>query len=391
MRVAVSGVGLRAANVLSILLETMPEARLVGYYDPQPSFLDRLPEMPGFPSVEALLEGSRPDLFCVFSPNEFHLDQIELGLRAGVRIFAEKPVVTTTEETLRLAALLAEHGPDRVMVGLVLRHSQHMVDLRAALAAGHLGDIVSLEGNEHIAPYHGAFFMRDWRRKVSRSGGFMLEKCCHDLDIYNMVTGSRPWRVASFGGRRSFVPKNRHQDGPEAGARTGRVSNTEGEIFHRKVSVWDSTDYPFASDGDIIDFQTALLDYESGASLAFHTNLNTPDEHRRFCVMGSHGIAEGDFVRGYLKVTRRDGTRLVDNDYTQGDLARQSAHYGADHLMVEDIAAYLRGETQSLPVGIVDALEAGLAALALDEARVSGTVVDLSDTWAAFDAYGLRA
>ncbi len=78
------------------------------------------------------------------------------------------------------------------MVGLVLRYSQHMVDLRAALKAGQLGQIVSLEANEHIAPYHGAFFMRDWRRMIDLSGGFLLEKCCHDIDIYNMVTGSRP-------------------------------------------------------------------------------------------------------------------------------------------------------------------------------------------------------
>ena len=27
--------------------------------------------------------------------------------------------------------------------------------------------------------------MRDWRRYGHYSGGFMLEKCCHDLDLYN--------------------------------------------------------------------------------------------------------------------------------------------------------------------------------------------------------------
>ena len=74
--------------------------------------------------------------------------------------------------------------------------------------------------------------------------------------------------------------------------------------------VWESTDDPFNSDGDIIDYQTAILQYETGASLAFHTNLNTPDEHRRFCVIGTHGMAEGDFVRGFLKVTARDGRRV---------------------------------------------------------------------------------
>lgn len=378
MRIVTSGMGLRAGHVLRQLLETMPEAQVVGYYDPQPTHLDMIGlDTPRYDSIESMLSDARPDLYCVFSPNLFHLDQLRLGLESGVQVFTEKPVVISIAETLELARLLALHGgAKRAMVGLVLRYSQHMVDLRAAMAAGQLGQIVSLEANEHIAPYHGAFFMRDWRRRTDLAGGFMLEKCCHDIDIYNMVTASRPTRVASFGGRKSFVPAN------------APASNAEAQIFHVKKSVWESTDDPFRSDGDIIDYQTAILQYETGASLAFHTNLNVPDEHRRFCVMGTHGMAEGDFVRGFLRITARDGTRLADHDYTQG--TAKGAHYGADALMCADIATYLRGQTQSLPVSILDAMEAGIAAIALDQARQTGQVVDLTEVWAALDAYGLR-
>lgn len=418
MRVVTAGLGLRAAHVLSILRDAMPEADFVGYYDPQPDSALQIDassiseaeaadlasnqDFPSFPKaasvkqlqmglaacvrmrgeierfddLEQMLSETKPDLFFVGSPNSFHLEHIKLGLNAGVRIFTEKPVVTTKEETMELADLLARHGTDSVMVGLVLRYSQHVVDLRAVL--DELGPIVSLEASEHIAPYHGAFFMRDWRRMVSWSGGFMLEKCCHDLDIYNMVTGSRPSKVVSFGGRKSFVPGN----APSA--------NLENEIMHHKPSIWNAIDDAFHSDGDIIDFQTATLQFESGASMTFHTNLNVPDEHRRFCVMGTLGMAEGDFVRGGLKATARDGSVIAEHDYTKMDDARASSHYGADHMMVDDIVAFLRGETDSLPVGVVDALEAGLVALALDEARISGQMVDLTDTWREFDKFGLR-
>jgi ABC-type molybdate transport system permease subunit len=68
----------------------------------------------------------------------------------------------------------------------------------------------------------------------------------------------------------------------------------------------------------------------------------------------------------------------------------KGAHYGADQLMCRDIAAYLRGETNTLPVSILDAMEAGIAALALDEARTTGQVVDLTDTWTQLDAHRLR-
>jgi predicted dehydrogenase len=377
VKIVTAGIGLRAGHVLSLLREAMPEAEVVGFFDPQPTHLALIGEgTPRYPSLEAMLSDAGADLLFVGSPNAFHLDQIRAGLEAGLRVFAEKPVVVSVEETMQLAELLARHGPERVMVGLVLRYSRHMADLRAAMAEGVLGEVVSLEANEHIAPSHGAFFMRDWRRKAARSGGFMLEKCCHDLDLYDMITGSRPARVASFGGRRSFVPGN------------APASNSEAEMFHVKPSVWESTDDPFLSDGDIVDFQTALLDYESGATLAFHTNLNVPDEHRRFCVIGTHGMAEGDFVRGFLRITRRNGSRFADHDYTGGDL--RGAHYGADALMVRDVAAYLRGEAGALPVSILDAMEAGIAALATDQARTEGRIVDLTDTWARLDAFGLR-
>ncbi len=379
MRVVTAGIGLRAGHVLTSLKAEMPEVEIVGFYDPQPTHLDMIGlDTPRYDSIEAMLSQARPDLYCVFSPNVFHLEQIKLGLEAGVQVFTEKPVVMSIDETLELARLLSQNGGvNRAMVGLVLRYSQHMVDLRAALAAGQLGRVVSLEANEHIGPYHGAFFMRDWRRRTDLAGGFMLEKCCHDIDIYNMVTGSRPVRVASFGGRKSFLPEN------------APASNMEAEIFHVKQSVWESTDDPFRSDGDIIDYQTAILQYETGASLAFHTNLNAPDEHRRFCVMGTHGMAEGDFVRGFLKVTARDGKRLVDHDYSKGAAAK-GAHYGADQMMCADIAKYLRGQSDSLPVSILDAMEAGIAAIALDQARETGQVVDLTQVWAKLDAYGLR-
>ena len=262
------------------------------------------------------------------------------------------------------------------MVGLVLRYSQHMADLHAALKSGLSGQIVSLQANKHIARYHAAVFMRDWRM-TDLTGGFLLEKCCHDIDIYTMVTGSRPNRAASFGGRKSFFSAN------------APASNAEAEIFHVKKSVWNSVDDPCHSDGDIVDYRTTILQYEIGATLAFFTNLNTPERHRRFCVVGTHGMAEGDFVRSYLKITARDGTRLADHDHSQGTTMR-GAHYRADQMMCADIAKYLRGQSKSLAVSILAAMEAGIAALAVDQARNTGQMVDLTCSWAKLDACGLR-
>lgn len=380
MRIAICGMGLRATHVLTLMKNNMPEIEFVGYTDPGEVDNDWQGDgrIPAFDSLDEMLSRATPDLLFVASPNYMHLEHIRKGLEAGVRIFAEKPVVTTIEDTFALAELLQKYGTDRVIIGLVLRYSQHVRDLTKALEADQIGSIASIEASEYIAPYHGAFFMRDWRRKDEYSGGFMLEKCCHDLDVYNMVTGSRPTRVASFGGRRSFLPEHAPADG------------VDDSVYHVKDSRWESADNPFTSDADIVDQQTAILEYESGASMTFHTNTNVPDEHRRFCVIGAKGMVEGDFVRGYLKVTdARTSERLVDLDYT-GETTLQGAHYGADEMMVQDIVAHLRGANEKLPVGVVDAMIAGIAAIALDDARKTGKIVDLIPYWEKFDSYNLR-
>ena len=123
MRVVTAGIGLRAGHVLSTLKDQMPEVAFVGFYDPQPTYLEMIgTDVPRYPSVEAMLSDARPDLFCIFSPNLFHLDHIRLGLEAGVQLFTEKPVVVSIAETLELARLLARHGgAGRAMIGLVLR------------------------------------------------------------------------------------------------------------------------------------------------------------------------------------------------------------------------------------------------------------------------------
>lgn len=377
MRVGIVGLGYRLGYLARVFSAIVPGFSVAGYVDAAPAGLETMTENgidagASYPTLEAMLDAESLDLLMVGSPNAFHLEHIRTGLERGLKIFTEKPVVATAAETMELAALIAGHDPEQVMVGLVLRYAPLYVDLKRAVSDGLLGEVVSIEASEHIAPYHGAFFMRDWRRHERYSGSFMLEKCCHDLDLYNGVVGARPARVASFGGRRTFVPKN----APEA------QGINDLEVYHRKPSGWMGSDKVFDGDGDIVDFQTAIVEYANGASLCFHTNLNVPDEYRRFCVVGSKGMAEGDFVRNFFRVhDARTSARLIDTRYAESEL---SEHYGADERMAGDIARHLT-DGAALPVSVVDALEAGLLAMAMDEARRTKSVIDMAPTFAALD------
>jgi predicted dehydrogenase len=371
MRVGIVGLGYRLAYLARVFTAEHADFSVVGYVDPAPAGLPYtqqhgIPVGKPYPSLDAMLDAEQLDLLMVGSPNHLHLEHIRMGMERGLKVFTEKPVVTTVDETLELAGLIAKHGSDNLMVGLVLRYAPLYKDLRQAQADGLLGEVVSIEASEHIPPYE------------RYSGSFMLEKCCHDLDLYNGVIGHRPKNVVSFGGRKIFIPEN----APES------HGINDLEVYHRKPSGWMGSDKVFDSDGDIIDFQTAMVEYENGSVLSFHTNLSVPDDFRRFAVIGAKGQAEGDFVRNYFKVTdSRTSNRLIDTTYTGTEL---SVHYGADEQMARDICAHLY-DGAPLPVSVVDALEAGLLALTMDEARKTRSVIDMTPIWQQFDSALRRA
>ncbi|WP_435168938.1 Gfo/Idh/MocA family protein [Falsirhodobacter sp. 1013] len=382
MKVGIIGLGLRLGYLGHVFHEMDPEFRITGYVDPDPVGLATLTAKGieagvRYGTPEELIRAGGFDLLMIGSPNHMHLDHIRLGLRAGVKVFSEKPLVADLEQTYALASLLGEYGADRLLVGLVLRYAPLYRDLLAARDAGQLGQVVSIEAAEHIFPYHGAFFMRDWRRYEKWSGSFMLEKCCHDLDLYNGVVGARPERVASFGGRKTFVPANdpRH-DGVN-----------DLSLFHRKPSGWNGSDRVFDSDGDIIDWQVAIVEYANGVGMNFHTNLNAPDQFRRFAIFGTKGQAEGDFIRGNFAVHDvLSERRVVEKTY---EMTALSQHYGADERMAAEVVAHVMAGGP-LPVSPLDALEAGVLALSMDEARRSRQVVDLRPVWDRYDAALLR-
>ena len=376
MKVGIIGLSARSAVLARNFAEAAPHAHFTAVADPSDARMGVLRELGAAPNryddAADMMAAHRFDLLVVGSPNHLHLDHLRLALQSDTpHIFAEKPVVATYQETIELAKLIARHdGMKRIMVGMVLRYSPLYRALRKAQADGHLGAIMSIEASEHIGPYHGSFFMRDWRRESSYSGGFMLEKCCHDLDLYQGLVGSRPMRIVSFGGRKKYLPEHR----------------PEGEPAYLSVMTprWQGINDAFSGAGDLIDYQTALVDYAGGATLAFHTNLNVPDEFRRFAVIGRDGMAEGDFIRNYFTVTSSDtGDKIIDE--REIGTGQNHGHYGADIMMAGDIMAHMAGDLPNLPLSVQDALEAGLTAITMDEARNEGRIIEMGERWAAFD------
>lgn len=378
--IAIIGFGQRISNVASSLLATASgRIRLVGWADPgtPPPGVACLEGRgiavgQGFHDVGEMLAALRPDGVLIGSPNHLHLEHIRLSLEAGCRIFSEKPVVSDLAQSEELVRLLARYGAERLQVGLVLRSSPLFHAVCQLRDSGRLGRLVSMEASENLLPDHGGFIRRDWRRYQRYSGGYLIEKCSHDFDLYNALFASRASRVASFGGCDIFVPGNRAlEDGP-------------GEKGARRYRSWpvgwkeQEADGVFASDADVLDNQLALVEYAGGGRLSFHSNTHCAWHQRRWLLAGTHGTVEGDFATGSLRFQAPYGAS------ENIALGGSGGHYGADPAMVADLAAcWLDGG--DFPVPAQAAIEAGVVCLAVDEAQRSGTVVELAPWWRRLD------
>jgi predicted dehydrogenase len=373
MDVAIIGLGMRIAGVWKHLHAAAGgRIRLIAHADPAPTGLRVLHDAGldaghAYTDHRVLLRERKPDAILIGSPNHLHLDHLRDALMTGCRVFTEKPVVISPEETWAAAGLIAQHGAERVQVGLVLRSSPFFRTVQAHLGA--LGALVSMEANEHLPPEHGGFLMRDWRRQRAWSGSHILEKCCHDIDLLQAVAG-RVVRTASFGGRSIFTAANRHlEDGP-SGARR----------YRDWWRGWNGTDDVFTSDGDILDHQVAICETERGVRFTFHLNNHAADRQRRWLLIGVEGALEGDFA---LPTARLRRVYEEPRQITIGD-GRGDGHYGADAAMAADLAAcWLDG--RPFPVPAKAALEAGLACMAIDQAQRTGSIVDSREWLARLD------
>lgn len=376
LTIAVVGLGQRIAVVIRHLLAAAPDARLVGHVDPEPYGLPSLTKRdiatgPTFQDVATMLAETRPDLLMIGSPNHLHLEHIKAGLAAGARIFSEKPVVRTEEETWELARLLRQHGEDSILVGLVIRSSPITRAVTDLIAQGHLGQLVSMEGNEHLHPEHGAFLMRDWRRREEFGGSFLLDKCCHDFDIYRLLAGALPAQVASFGGRTIFTDEN---EGKLIGARY--ADGTDAYTVWRPG--WNTSNRTFGSDADVADHQVAIVEYENNVRLSFSANTHAGLPQRRWYLAGTKGAIEADLVTDRLQL--RDALGLQPMQTIEVETGA-GAHEGMDPAMGRDLAAHLL-EGKPFPVNVYDAMVAGLTVMAIDRAMRDNCVVDCRPLWA---------
>ena len=378
-RIGVIGLGQRIAHVLLAMRDEGWRYEVVAHCDPapvgQPILAAAGVGMGVACASEAELAARGPfDLLMIGSPNHLHLAHLHFALTLDCPVFTEKPIVRTEAESFELAAKLGRTETPPLFVGLVMRSMPIVREVIRRVDEGQLGRLVSIDATEHLHPEHGGYLARNWRRRKDWGGSYLLDKVCHDFDIFNRLAGARPARVASFGGRSIFTPEE---------AARPRTYDDGQPAYVMHDAGWSGANDAFQSDMDVTDHQTAMVEYASGLRLSFHANSHVALQERRWYLAGTDGTLVADLVRNRLTF-RRTLARGRPEKMEFGHLTDDN-HNGADQAMARDLKATLEtGAT--FPVTPADSLVAGLTVMAIDQAMDEGRVVDCGPVWAAYDS-----
>lgn len=215
------------------------------------------------------------DAFDVTTRNVRHLPQARAILRSGRPLYVEKPIGRTAAEAAELAGL-ERAGGIPAQAGLVMRYDRTVVEARALIRAGAIGEL----RQARLGLFHGSYLdparPLSWRlRAAEAGGGAMLDLGLHLVDLVRFLFGEAEVLDARHA---TYVPQR-----PDGRGGTGPV--------------------------DVDDWAWAELGVPGGARVTVEASrIALGAEGAPFQVFGSEGSLVADLGAGPLRFRRFDGS-----------------------------------------------------------------------------------
>lgn len=404
------GAGQRGFSVYGALALQSRNLRFRAVVDPDADRRDRFGEAHGIPAthrfagVEEATVLDDIDAWFVASPDREHFRAAEVAIGLGIPVFLEKPIATTSEAVVELARA-AEQANVLVHVAHVLRYTGFFQALSATVASGVVGDIVTVAYRENVAAFHMAhsFVRGNWGRSGEASP-MIVAKCCHDFDILTWILASPVTRLSSFGSLQHFTPAHapvgatsRCTDGctvagcpfdaraiylrPEVTGWPVHVItddlSPDGRLRALETGPYGRCVYTAGS--DVVDHQVVAMESEDGASVTLTMHGHSHEEERTIRIDGTRGTIRAVFGR-------RQVIDVVDHvggapQSVPFDTAA-TGHGGGDAGVVRAFLEAVTGGSSSATT-LSESVESHLLAFAAEQARVSGSIVDMAEFRAA--------
>ena len=173
---------------------------VVAYYDADADSLAQaraiMPGATSMGSIEDLVTRADLDALVIATPNYLHAEHLQTvtALRA-IPILVEKPLVTAFEHQPFIDQLQQNYAAP-IWVAMEYRYMPPLQRFLEEMEAA-TGGVKHLSIREHRFPFLPK--VNNWNRFNEKSGGTLVEKCCHFFDLMRLITDAEPVRVMGSG------------------------------------------------------------------------------------------------------------------------------------------------------------------------------------------------
>jgi len=382
-KIALIGFGQRGYSYARMLKNTA-NAELTAICDIDPKRAEafakelEIDSIPRYTSLEETIAKADFDAAVLTTPDFCHRDGAVACCKAGKHIMLEKPMAPTYAECRDIINACLENKC-LIQVGFVLRNHPVFEKVIEIAHSGVLGQILNITSTEHIGVMHGASYMRRWHRKLANSGGFILAKCSHDLDIIATVAQSRVRRVASFGSLDYFTTdKLKYQYCSQCPDQECRyrfagefVRMTDEEKADPSAKPFDLCVYN--DDKELVDHEVAILDFDNGIKANFTLNLFAKVPKRTINVCGTEGILYADTADNIIHIHYSNGKEY---EKIECVAKNDSGHGGSDQGFLDDFVQCVLNNTQP-KADYMAGLASTVVGNAIEKARLTNTVIEI--------------
>lgn len=152
----------------------------------------------GFADWREMVSADVADAYVIASPNDTHHGVLLDLLPANKPILVEKPLCTTSAHC-REAIAVAQGRTAPTWVAMEYRYMPPIQRMVQELSTGVAGKAQMVSIREHRFPFLDK--VDDWNRFSRRTGGTLVEKCCHFWDLMRLLVQDDPVRVYASAAR----------------------------------------------------------------------------------------------------------------------------------------------------------------------------------------------
>jgi len=151
-----------------------------------------IPEVYGDYDYGAMFRSPNLDVVHITSPNKVHVEQSLAALAAGKHVVCEKPLGMTARETAKVVSAVRKKGAPVFAVNYMCRFFPAVLQMRAMVQRGNLGQIIHVQGHFfqdwllHATDYN-------WRLLASEGGKLRAvgDIGTHWIDAVSFILGAR--------------------------------------------------------------------------------------------------------------------------------------------------------------------------------------------------------